>query len=301
MNCEKPFYLGSLPCPCQKCLPCLKARQRIWMHRLLLEEKLHAHNAFVTLTYDDDHLPSGGTLQHRDVQLWLKRLRKALGSQKVRYYLAGEYGENTARPHYHVVLFGVSAEAIAGPECVVSRGHVVFVDKNSCLSRTWGNGFVSAGDLTAESAQYVTKYVTKRVENNGSDQPQEYSRMSLRPAIGFGAVEKVSDVAQRHGYMEREGNVDVPNTLRYGRKLLPLGRYLRGKLRQKMGVTQDGSAPVESLRQYVQEVLPGVRRDEEALAKAQKVHPVTFRKELREQRVRNLTARHRIYTNRGNL
>ena len=85
---------------------------------------------FITLTYDDEHVPgmiintgeimrkvqyawkpgekrpeSVQTLLYTDVQKFLKRLRKAYKS-KLRYFIAGEYGEQTARPHYHMILYG---------------------------------------------------------------------------------------------------------------------------------------------------------------------------------------------------
>ena len=66
---------------------------------------MHPHNAYITLTYNDDHLPANGSLQPRDLQLFWKRLRKAR-TPGIRYYACGEYGDQTARPHYHAIIFG---------------------------------------------------------------------------------------------------------------------------------------------------------------------------------------------------
>ena len=90
--------------PCGTCLGCKAARATSWAYRCMHEASLYDHNRFITLTYDDDHLPPNGWLNLRDVQLWMKRLRKAIPT-KIRYFLTGEYGSNTGRPHYHALLF----------------------------------------------------------------------------------------------------------------------------------------------------------------------------------------------------
>lgn len=79
--------------PCGKCIGCRLAHSRAWAVRCVHESTLHEHNCFLTLTFDDDHLPSDHSVHVRDVQLFLKRLRKSLGDVKVRFFACGEYGE----------------------------------------------------------------------------------------------------------------------------------------------------------------------------------------------------------------
>lgn len=86
-------------------MPCRLNRRRLWTHRLLLEQLKHGDSCFLTLTYDEKHLPEGGSLVPKHAQDFLKRLRSKT-NLKLRYYLVGEYGEDTERPHYHVALFG---------------------------------------------------------------------------------------------------------------------------------------------------------------------------------------------------
>ena len=105
----QPFDVVNLPCG--QCIGCRLERSRQWAVRCMYEASLHTCNSFLTLTYDDDHIrwsPVTGeqTLYKRDLQLFMKRLRKHLEPLKVRFFACGEYGDNTYRPHYHVILFG---------------------------------------------------------------------------------------------------------------------------------------------------------------------------------------------------
>ena len=61
---------------------------------------------FITLTYDDEHLPSDYGLHKDDLQKFFKRLRKDLDT-KIKYYACGEYGDRFGRPHFHAIIFGL--------------------------------------------------------------------------------------------------------------------------------------------------------------------------------------------------
>ena len=119
--CER-YIKDYIEIPCGKCIGCRLEYSRQWANRMMLEAKYHSQNWFVTLTYDDLHVPrsyygdpnSGEalpslTLRKRDIQLFFKRLRKQTG-QNFRYYACGEYGENTHRPHYHFIVFGLELD-----------------------------------------------------------------------------------------------------------------------------------------------------------------------------------------------
>ena len=103
----------SLPVPCGKCPECLKRRSSQWAFRLMEHDKVCRSSYFLTLTYDTSSVPiTDGlymTLCKRDTQLFWKRLRKKLHSygcdQKISYYLVGEYGTKSERPHYHAIVF----------------------------------------------------------------------------------------------------------------------------------------------------------------------------------------------------
>lgn len=159
----------------------------------MLESQKHGDNSFITLTYDPKNLPSDLSLNPKDLQDWLKRLRREIEPVKVRYYLVGEYGDQTHRPHYHVALFGY-------PTCIHGNSDSLCLPhpKHMCapcatITKTWGLGAAHLGSLTLESAGYVAGYVTKKMTNKNdprlNGRHPEFARMSLRPGIGATAVQ----------------------------------------------------------------------------------------------------------------
>lgn len=190
----------------------------------MLESYLHQESCFVTLTYDEEHLPSDNCVSVREGQLFLKRLRESIAPAKLRYFLCGEYGDITARPHYHVALFGLSDEV--------------------AIKAAWGKGHVKVGTLTPESAAYVVSYVTKRMTSFGDirlkGRAPEFARMSLRPGLGAGAIDEISRaMVSKSGAAHIARESDVVRRIRVGLGKWPLGRYLIGKLRDSVGVDKD--------------------------------------------------------------
>lgn len=251
MLCKNPFVQGVLPFGCGQCLPCRIQRRRLWTHRILLESFKHAQSCFITLTYSEDKLPPGESLRPKDVQDWLKRIRKAVSPAALRFFLVGEYGDESQRPHYHVALFGYAP-------CVRGRtDHREIQKKGSCcvqcdlLRETWGHGGVDVGLLEKDSAQYIAGYVTKKMthkEEKCSDscthpplrgRSPEFARMSLRPGIGASAMDTVASAFLG---VSGQSGLSVPRMLKHGPKTMPLGKYLRGKLHEKLAREKD---PVE--------------------------------------------------------
>lgn len=218
MLCRKPYVSREgLPFGCGQCLPCRISRRRVWVHRILLEMKDHLESSFVTLTYADEHLPEGAQLVPKHTQDWLKRLRKAAGGQRLRFFLVGEYGEKGGRPHYHVALFGL------GPS------------SRKLIEESWSLGHVLIGTLTNASATYVAQYVTKKMTSKEDvrlcGKHPEFARMSRRKGIGFNSVAPVATVLNRLRVSSPELGT-VPLVLLHGSRALPLGRYLRSKIRE---------------------------------------------------------------------
>lgn len=255
MLCRFPFQKGDALFPCGQCIPCRINRRRVWTHRIMLESLCHDYSSFVTLTYDNKSCPAtaGGvpTLVAEHARDWLKRYRASRsrsGYSKVRYYLVGEYGDASWRPHYHAALFGVES-----CEYGITR------KKENCCAAcnevrdTWGFGHIALGDLTVQSAAYIAGYVTKKLTR--SDDPRldgrdpEFARMSLKPGIGGDAMWDVASTLLAFGLDEKG---DVPAGLRHGPKILPLGRYLRRRLRTYVG--KDAGAPDETLAKAKEEL-----------------------------------------------
>ena len=92
--------------PCGKCIPCLINRKRKWIIRCCHEMEVSSNTWFVTLTYDEENLPSDRKLRPDHFTNFVKSLRYYLGSnRRCRYFGCGEYGSETHRPHYHLILF----------------------------------------------------------------------------------------------------------------------------------------------------------------------------------------------------
>nr|AVQ10256.1 replication protein VP4 [Gokushovirinae environmental samples] len=181
-----------IPVPCGRCMGCRLEHSRQWAIRCMHERQLHDDATFLTLTYDDKHLPEGKTLVRSHPQAFLKRLRTAVSPVKFRLYGCGEYGELNLRPHYHIILFGIDfpdkkfyKNAKDGTPLYYSD----FVDKY------WGMGFNVLGSVTFESCAYVARYVTKKVKGPTAEayyngRLPEFSMFSLKPGIGAGWFDK---------------------------------------------------------------------------------------------------------------
>lgn len=153
--------------PCGKCVECRSARANDWRKRLMLENDCSLSSFFVTLTYDNDHLPSDGVrLDH--LQKFFKRLRNV--APTFRYYACGEYGDLFGRPHYHFVIF--FREAVD-----------TFEFGNLC-NRCWSSGNVVVGTVTPASISYVTKYIVKGFGQDYGPFNKPFQVMSRRPALG---------------------------------------------------------------------------------------------------------------------
>lgn len=181
-----------LTVPCGKCIGCRLERSRQWAMRCCYEASLYSKNCFITLTYNDYNLPFDLSLKPRDLQLFMKRLRKYLDPLKVRFFACGEYGDLNKRPHYHVILFGYSF--LDNAELVRSDTHTL-VYHSAELAKLWPFGYVSVGEFSFESAAYVARYCLKKV--NGKQAKEHYNgrvpeflRCSNRPGIGAEWLEK---------------------------------------------------------------------------------------------------------------
>ena len=180
---------------CKQCTGCRQEQARQWAMRNIHEASLWLNNIFITLTYDNEHIPEHNTLVKKDFQDFMKRLRKNKHSTKenpIRFFHCGEYGEKFARPHYHAILFNCNfndRKPIPGQKNLSTSDQ---------LLKLWGKGHVSIGDVTFQSASYVAGYVQKKINGKQKEDhyrrvdpttgetwvlQQEYATMSRRPGI----------------------------------------------------------------------------------------------------------------------
>lgn len=201
--------------PCGRCLECLKDRVNSWFFRLYNEKSNSTSAIFLTLTYDDCNLPYSDNgsmcLNYKDTQLFWKRLRKAHPrGTKIKYFLVGEYGSKTHRPHYHAIVFNADKELI---------------------EKAWGLGQIHIGDVREQSIYYTLKYALKRAgkwkKSDTDDRDPEKALMSRGLGLNF-----LTDSMVKF-YQE---DVSRP-VIMQGNKKLPLPKYYRNRLftdKQKM-------------------------------------------------------------------
>jgi hypothetical protein len=183
--------------PCGKCAICQIRKRKDMSVRLTHEASMHEHCCFITLTYDDKHIPMTSygkwtdkevsercpeilrgdvfgfaTLLPSDVQKFMKRLRRHLEykpkkkskgirdycEKKIRYFCVGEYGSKTKRPHYHIMIFGWKPSDLTLLQ--VKKGYNVY--RSSQIEKLWSFGFSTVGDVNAGVAKYCSRYVTKK-------------------------------------------------------------------------------------------------------------------------------------------
>ena len=192
MQCISPVWVRStkMSVPCGKCGYCLQNKRLDWAFRLEMEAKYSVGADFVTLTYSDSNLlykVHGGvarpTLEKNVFRKFIKDLRyrqACYSSRPLRFYGVGEYGSQTRRPHYHVMLFNLDRNALFG------------------MHKVWAKGSIDVGSVTPESCAYVCKYmITREAELEGVEPP--FALMSRRPGIGDAFRVKMFDFYRQYG------------------------------------------------------------------------------------------------------
>lgn len=238
------------PVPCGQCLLCRQNRRDKKTTRLILEAKQHEHVLFVTLTYNNDHLPTQithegnyyghakGTLDPREPVLFLKRLRRKLPPKSLRYFYAGEYGDDH-RPHYHLILFGLPYEK-------KSLIYDAWTDPQTGLLKcNYERLDVQIPKSESHIARYVCSYILKGLTNESDFRQNGYTGQTnaqklqgrypefARGSLGIGRT-AIADLIRcldnPSGSNSISLNGDIPRHLMLNGKQLPLDRYMRDKI-----------------------------------------------------------------------
>ncbi len=207
--------------PCGQCIGCRIEYSRQWANRCLLEMMYHRSAYFVTLTYDDQHVPRSYygspedgtalpslTLNLRDCQLFFKRLRKSVSPQLIRFFGCAEYGPSTFRPHYHFIIFGLELPDLEPHNVVGYSKSRKQVYRSKLVERAWSfpprddrgesysdqppslAGIVTVQDVSWATCAYTARYVTKKLTGPYGQFYKDFnivppfSLMSRRPGIG---------------------------------------------------------------------------------------------------------------------
>lgn len=212
--------------PCGQCIGCRLDKARSWAIRCVHEQRMCNRagyiGSFVTLTYADEHMPDGGTLVKRDLQLFMKRLRKHFDRPGIRFYACGEYGDGTSRPHYHLLLFNVDfAQSTLTRRMLGKTGEPLY--SSSVLELLWPYGNNLIGSVSFDSCAYVARYILKK--STGPDslkyevmtrdgelllREPEFTVMSRRPGVGSTYYQKYGTAAYDHDFVVIEGDKITP-------------------------------------------------------------------------------------------
>lgn len=175
---------------------------------------MHSTSAcFFTVTYSQEYLPRSKngfmTLHKKDIQDFMKRvrqymIRKHKSPHKVSYYCAGEYGGKFKRPHYHIIVFNASIQA---------------------LESSWFKGSYYFGIAGEASVGYTLKYLNKVAERkkfSRDDRVPEFQLVSKGMGAGFLTQEMInfykSHLYNRLYCTTREG-VHIPMPKYYYNKI----------------------------------------------------------------------------------
>lgn len=198
--------------PCGNCIGCRLDYSREWANRGYLESLKYKNNWFVTITYDEEHLPrpseyidkngisylddgtwEGGTLVPSHLTQFIKAVRKIFEREYnhtgIRFMACGEYGDKGMRPHYHIIFFNMPlpADDLYKPKIL---NHEMYYQSH-IIERAWNKGISNVSEATWNTISYTARYITKKINGEGSDElyhslgkEKEFMRVSRMPGIG---------------------------------------------------------------------------------------------------------------------
>lgn len=209
-----------LEVPCGKCVNCRLRYSTEWANRCCLEASMYPknYNWFITLTYNDDHLPlndlDNAILEKKHLSDFIKRLRSYFRDNYnfngIRFYASGEYSD-ALRPHYHLILFNCPLELFNDFKYYKTSkdGNQLFISEK--LENLWSFGFCVIGNFSWQSSAYVARYVMKKRLGvdadfyNRFEMTPEFSVMSRRPGIAKPYFDKNIDSILKSDKLVLEG------------------------------------------------------------------------------------------------
>jgi len=178
---------------CNQCMGCRVAKSREWAVRCVHESEMHDENCFITLTFNEKNIEDYQSLDKKDFQLFMKRLRKKYTGKKIRYFHCGEYGDKLKRPHHHACIFGLDFEDKILWQ--VREGNRLY--RSETLEKLWPFGYSLIGDVTFQSAAYVARYITKKI--NGERKEAHYKRVNKTTGEQFVVIPEYITMSKNPG------------------------------------------------------------------------------------------------------
>ena len=250
-----PLYLQV---PCNKCIVCKNKKIREWNARMMCETQLYdTPPMFVTLTYNDDHLPLLG-IEKRDIQLFLKRLRERLEylgyTNKIRYVFCGEYGSKTQRPHYHGLIWNMPCLPIQmllnlienawAYRCTFAKYRTIPNDfkfyryeipkKVKQYFHRLGYAYVKLAH--DNSAYYIGKYMFKAEDNTPKGKNPNFFLSSRNNGIGYDFIMSKKNHYEKYpedltiDFTNRFSDIKGANAGKFKTFRFPLPQYFKEKV-----------------------------------------------------------------------
>jgi hypothetical protein len=223
---------GDIKLPCGQCTGCRLAKSAEWGLRGRHELALHDKACFLTLTYNQEHVPPGGTVVPGHHELFMKRFRRDIEPDRARFLMCAEYGSRFDRPHYHYCIWGYDFSEDRKFHKASGSGVPMYTSDQ--LTRLWPYGFSMISDLNEKAVAYCARYTMKKQYGAAAadhytvldpetgavfQREPEFARMSTSPGIGLGWLERYAPDLS-HGYVVVEGSKR------------PIPRYYLRKLKQ---------------------------------------------------------------------
>lgn len=230
-----------LALPCGQCFSCRENYRKMWAHRCVCESKKYLSSSFLTLTYDDSHVPSH--LEKKHFQKFIKQLRN--DGLKIRYFGCGEYGSQHFRPHGHIVLFGYFPDD-AVPYAKTDAGIQLYTSKY--LTKVWSKGLVIVEEFHPNNAAYVAGYVGKKLTKDTpfEDYP-EFIFMSRRPGIGSEYIKDHADEFKNYGFLLGDNGLKL-NVRRYALRILDISDESKAVNLEQLRLNENELMNICSLR-----------------------------------------------------
>lgn len=244
--------------PCQNCIGCRKEKALEWTNRILMEIKTNPlNNYFLTITYDAKNEKL--SLSKRDIQLFLKRIREKQG--ELRYLVAGEYGERTFRPHYHMIMLN----HYPGSGKKWDRQQTEMLE----LEKIWGKGRILGSDVTESNIAYTCQYTTKKAYSIEKNWPQNIEKpfilMSRRPGLGKDYIEENIDLIKKENLIFINGKHKLP---RYAKKMIERDDIKRFEDLKKKGKEEGQQYEKQDYYLFKTDSKVDINEEKEVLAKA---------------------------------
>lgn len=226
---------SKLEIPCRNCIGCRLDNARQWAIRLTHEQRYYDLSCFLTLTYSPRHMPKNHSLDKKHFQLFMKRLRMYHhyhnpDAEKIKYFMCGEYGGKTSRPHYHAIIFGLDFADKRFHKNVNMRDKLYTSEK---LDELWGLGNCYIGSVTYQSVGYVARYCVKKV--NGEAAVEHYQYVDPDTGEVFPVIKEYIAASQGLGlrhFEDHHHQMYLRDSVVIAGKQVPIPKYYDRKLEE---------------------------------------------------------------------